>query len=211
VNFRLPRIYPVTDARISGISHAEQVAKLIAGGAVMIQLREKYASPSEFYKSAEEALSIAKSHGVKIIINDRVDIAMALNADGVHLGQGDMPTGKARGLLGPNAIIGLSTHTVEQAREALKLPVDYIAIGPVFATKTKENPDTVVGLDVLAEVRNAVRDMPLVAIGGIDSQNLPLIYQNGADAAAVIGQIVSDAAGIEARIRELIQRSASKC
>ena len=137
MNLKLPQIYPITDTRLSGLSHAEQVKRLIDGGAKFIQLREKYLAPKDFYADAENALKIARENNVKIIINDRVDFALALKADGVHLGQDDLPPDKARKILGENAIIGFSTHNIKQAIEALKFPVDYIAIGPVFATDDK--------------------------------------------------------------------------
>ena len=140
LNLELPNIYPITDVLISGLSHAEQVERLIAGGASLIQLREKHASPREFYESASHAVKIAKELNIHVIINDRVDIALALDADGVHLGQDDMPPEKAREILGDDAIIGFSTHSVKQAHRALKLPVNYIAIGPIFPTQTKANP-----------------------------------------------------------------------
>ncbi len=133
MNFNFPKIYPITDVRLTKLSHAEQVEKLIEGGAKIIQLREKYASPKDFYESANNALEIARRHNVKIIINDRVDIALALKADGVHLGQDDLPPEQARKILGERAIIGFSTHNIKQAIPAIKLPVNYIAIGPVFA------------------------------------------------------------------------------
>ena len=211
MNLHLPRIYPITDARISGISHAEQVERLIAGGAKLIQLREKNASPKDFYEAAAEAIEIAKMHGVRIIINDRVDIALALKADGVHLGQDDMPPESARSILGANAIIGFSTHSIEQARAAMDLPVDYIALGPIFPTKTKENPDDIVGLNNLREVRDSIGDLPLVAIGGITGKELSAVFDAGADSAAMIGSIVSDPSNIENRMRELIQLAAAKC
>ncbi|MEO6589182.1 MAG: thiamine phosphate synthase, partial [Pyrinomonadaceae bacterium] len=125
MHFSLPKVYPITDVRLSGISHAEQVAKLIAGGARFIQLREKYLAPKEFYSEAEKALKIARDANVKIIINDRVDIAFALKADGVHLGQDDLPPESAREILGEKAIIGFSTHNIEQAVKAIKYRVDY--------------------------------------------------------------------------------------
>ena len=109
----------------------------------------------------------AHEYRAQIIINDRVDIALALHADGVHLGQDDLWPDEARKILGPDAIIGFSTHSVEQASDALKLPVDYIAIGPIFGTSTKENPDPIVGPDGLHAVRKAIGEMPLVAIGGL--------------------------------------------
>src|SRR4051812_19965313 len=162
MSFELPKLYPVTDRRLSGLSHAEQVARLIDGGATFIQLREKHLSPREFYVEAEEALRVARARGARLIINDRADIALALGADGVHLGQDDMPPEAARALLGEGAVIGFSTHSVEQTIAAARLPVDYIAIGPVFATTSKENPDPQVGLEGLRRVREAVPFLPLV-------------------------------------------------
>ena len=157
----LPKIYPITDTRFANLSHARQVVKFIEGGAELIQLREKFASPKDFYEDAREAIEIARAENVKIIINDRVDIALALKADGVHLGQTDLPPEFARRILGEKAIIGFSTHNLEQALEALKFPIDYLAIGPVFATKTKENPDKTVGIEGLKKVREAIVDFPL--------------------------------------------------
>ena len=132
MKFTLPKIYPITDRRISGLSHIGQVQRLIDGGATLIQIRDKDAAGGEFYTAAVEAIEYARSRGVTIIVNDRVDIGMASGADGVHLGQDDLPPEHARKLLGDNAIIGFSTHSVEQALDAIKLPVDYIAIGPIF-------------------------------------------------------------------------------
>lgn len=192
MNFSLPKIYPITDARLSKISHAAQVEKLVAAGATFIQLREKYASPKEFYEFAEVALEIARLKNVKIIINDRVDIALALKADGVHLGQDDLPPREARKILGVNAIIGFSTHNVEQAIAAAQMEIDYVAIGPVFSTQTKENPDPVVGLEGINKVRRAIGNFPLVAIGGINAENLSRVFQAGADTAAIISNLVSD-------------------
>ncbi|MGH9820424.1 MAG: thiamine phosphate synthase, partial [Pyrinomonadaceae bacterium] len=153
MNLKLPKIYAITDTALSGISHEEQVKRLIEGGITFIQLREKHSSPREFYESAKTAVAIAREHRVTIVINDRADIAVAVNADGVHLGQHDLSPKHARNLLGPNAIIGYSTHTLEQAQAALGLPVDYIAIGPVFATSTKQNPDAEVGIEGIRAVK----------------------------------------------------------
>ena len=140
LNFALPKIYPITDVRLSGISHAEQVKRLIDGGAEFIQLREKYLAPKDFYADAEKALKIARDANVKIIINDRVDIALALKSRRRSSRTGRSAARTGAGNFGENAIIGFSTHNLEQAVEALKFPIDYIAIGPVFATETKENP-----------------------------------------------------------------------
>lgn len=200
----LPKLYPITDARLSGLSHAEQVRRLSAGGATLIQLREKHHSPREFYQEAEEALAVARSLGVLLIINDRVDIAFALSADGVHLGQDDLPPAAARSLLGDSAIIGFSTHSVEQAIAAALLPVDYIAIGPIYKTSSKENPDPVVGLDGLRRVKQAVGQIPLVAIGGIRHENMGEVFAAGADSIAVISLLLSDSSKIESHTRELL-------
>lgn len=205
----LPRIYPITDVRISGLSHAEQVKRLTAGGATLIQLREKHFSPRDFYDAAAETIEFARRRGVKIIINDRVDIALALNADGVHLGQDDMPPDAARQVLGEKAIIGFSTHSIEQARAGVKLPIDYIAFGPIFETYTKQGPDTIVGLGRLCEVKDLAGSVPLVAIGGINRQNLRSIFEAGADSAAMIGAVVSDEAEITSGMKEMLQIAAN--
>lgn len=198
----LPKIYPITDTRISKISHAEQVEKLIEGGATFIQLREKYAAPKDFYAAAKTALEIARQYAVKIIINDRVDIALALKADGIHLGQDDLPPEQARKILGERAIIGYSTHDLEQAFEASKMPIDYLAIGPVFATNTKENPDAVVGIEGVKKVRQNIGDFPLVAIGGITLENFAEVLEAGADSVAVISSLISDAEKIAEKMRK---------
>ena len=190
MELNLPKIYPITDTRLTNLSHAEQVEKLIAGGARFIQLREKYASPKDFYDDAKAAIEIARQNSARIIINDRVDIALALRADGVHLGQDDLPPAKARKILGDEAIIGFSTHSVKQAIEAVRLPIDYVAIGPVFATQTKENADEIVGIEGVRRVREAIGDFPMVAIGGITTGNFREIFEAGADSLAVIKAVL---------------------
>ena len=198
------RLYPITDRRISGLTHAEQVARLSAGGARLIQLREKHLAPREFHREAEAAMRVARSEGVQIIINDRVDIALALGADGVHLGQDDLPPEAARRLMGPDAVIGFSTHNAEQAQRAANMPIDYIAIGPICASPTKVNPDPVVGLNELRRVRDLVGSIPLVAIGGITAENAAEIIAAGADAVAVISALLRQSSAIEERTSELL-------
>lgn len=163
---------------------------------MLIQLRDKHATPREFYRAAAAALEVARHHHAKLIINDRVDIALALKADGVHLGQTDVPATAARQLLGDEAIIGFSTHNLEQARQAIALPVDYLAFGPIFQTLTKDNPDTVTGLAALREISVLKSHLPLVGIGGITLTNALQVLRSGADAVAVIGQLVADSAKI---------------
>jgi thiamine-phosphate pyrophosphorylase len=203
MSFSLPKIYPITDCQISGLSHAEQVERLAAGGATLIQLREKHETPDEFYRNAIDAMLIARRLGVQIIINDRVDIAIAINADGVHLGQDDLPPDRARRLLGDSRIIGFSTHVLEQALAADAAPIDYLAIGPIFQTATKENPDPVVGLETITEVSRLV-SMPLVAIGGITLDTAQSVLKAGADSVAVISDLLS-CGDISERTRRFIE------
>ena len=203
MSFSLPRLYPITDTLISGLSHAEQVERLAAGGASLIQLREKRAYPRDFYFAALEAMSAARSLGVQIVINDRADIAVAVRADGVHLGQADLPPDRARRLLGESRIIGYSTHTLEQALEANSAAVDYIAIGPVFQTFTKERPDSSVSLETITEVKRHIAK-PLVAIGGITLITARLVIEAGADSVAVISDLLS-AGNIADRTRSFLE------
>ena len=200
----LPKLYPITDTRLTGLSHAEQVERLRDGGARFIQLREKHLSPREFYDAAEATLDLARERGVRLIVNDRADIALALGADGVHLGQHDLDPAVARRLLGDRFIIGYSTHTVAQAIEAARLPVDYIALGPIFPTRTKENPAPTVGLEALRRVRDAIDpSVALVAIGGINRANARAALDAGADSIALISALLDAPDKIAQRTKEL--------
>jgi thiamine-phosphate pyrophosphorylase len=201
---QLPKLYPITDVRLTGLSHAEQVERLAEGGATLIQLRDKLAAPREFYQSALEAMRVARRLGVRIIINDRVDIAMAVEADGVHLGQDDLPPERARQLLGPSRLVGYSTHNLEQALAADSAPIDYLAFGPVFQTSTKEKPDPVVGLDALREIKRRLTK-PLVAIGGITLDRAGSVITAGADSIAVIADLYT-AGNLTQRAREFFDR-----
>ena len=202
---KLPRIYPLTDVPLSRISHAEQVKLLSLGGASLVQLREKRMPARKFYEQAKEAMAVALSCGVQLLINDRVDVALAVGAHGVHLGQDDMPPDAARKLLGPNAVIGYSTHNIEQAIAATKLPIDYLAIGPIFATTTKTDTAPVLGLDGLRTVREAIGSFPLVAIGGITAANGGAVIEAGADSVAVISALLSNSHRIPEATRSLLQ------
>lgn len=206
-------LYAITDARLTNLSHAAQVSELIAGGARLIQLRDKHSSPHEFYEDAQKAVHIARLAGATLIINDRVDIALALGADGVHLGQDDLPPASARRLIDEKAsgrkfIIGCSTHNEAQAIAAASSPVDYIAVGPVFQTTSKDNPDPAIGLEGVRRVRAALDAMrarvPLVAIGGIDTGRAKDVLRAGANSVAVIGALLSENSNIEARTREFL-------
>jgi len=208
MKFELPKLYPITDRRLSGLTHAGQVARLCEGGARLVQLREKALPAREFYAEVLEALRVARLFGARVVVNDRVDVALAAGADGVHVGQDDVPPEAARALLGGGKIVGFSTHSVEQAAAAARLPVDYIAIGPVFDTSSKENPDPVVGLEGVRRVRAAIGTLPLVAIGGITAETAPSVLEAGADSVAVIGALLntSDPAEITRRTRDFLAR-----
>jgi thiamine-phosphate pyrophosphorylase len=200
----LPLVYPITDRRLTGLTHAEQVERLAEGGATFIQLRDKSASPREFYDQALEAVRAARRLGARIIINDRIDIALAVGADGVHIGQDDLPAEKARALMGSDRIIGFSTHSLKQALEATSMPVDYIAVGPVFATSTKENPDAVVGLDIIGEIKSRT-SKPVVAIGGITLDRAGAVACAGADSLAIISDLYATG-DIAERVRGFFER-----
>lgn len=198
------KLYPITDTQLSSRTHAEQLIQLAAGGARLVQLREKNLASRAFFEEAVTAMEAARANGIKVIINDRVDIALCVGADGVHLGQDDLPPQAARELLGPDAIIGFSTHDSEQARRAVALPISYLAIGPIFTTKTKANPDEVVGLEELRRVREIVGDIPLVAIGGITLENASAVVSAGADAVALISALYQNPAQIPQTTRQVL-------
>ena len=201
----LPRVYALTDVQLSGLSHAEQVELLSAGGATLVQLREKEMPPREFYEQAKAAVDVAVRRGVQLLINDRVDVALAVGAHGVHLGQDDMPPEAARRLLGPKAVIGYSTHNIEQAIAATKFPIDYLAIGPIFATTSKSDTAPVLGPDGLRTVRQATGAFPLVAIGGISHANAREVIEAGADSVAVINALLSNSSKIPEATQSLLQ------
>ena len=186
---RLPTLYPITDQERSGLRHSEQVKLLAAGGARLVQLRDKTSSPKHFHQEAMRVMAIAREFEMQVIINDRVDVALAVSANGVHLGQDDLSPSVARGLLGNHAIIGISTHNLKQAVGALAEPVDYIALGPIFETSSKRDTAPVLGLNELREVRRAIGDKPIVAIGGITLANAQETLAAGADSVAVISAL----------------------
>src|SRR5262245_25705183 len=194
--FPLPTVYAITDQKLSGLPHSHQVKLLAEGGVKLIQLRDKDSSPREFQLEAVKALAIARPLGVKVIINDRVDIALAISADGVHLGQDDLPAAAAHRLLGEQAIIGFSTHRLDQALNAAHEPVSYIAVGPIFATSSKIDTEPVLGLDGLAVIRRHLQGTPLVAIGGISEKNAIDVLRAGADSVAVISSLLNNPARI---------------
>lgn len=182
----LPLIYPITQPSPS-LSVKDQVRSFAEAGAALIQIRDKNATSRELFEIVSDVLSAASENGTLIVVNDRVDIAMLTGAKAVHLGQTDIPPDAARRSLGDDAIIGLSTHNLQQAKEASHQPVDHIAVGPIFRTTTKADPDPIVGIDGLKAIREALPDIPIVAIGGITRKNIGSVFEAGADSAAVIG------------------------
>lgn len=173
-------LYAVTDSGMNkkwGRSMVDAVVAAIQGGATIVQLREKDAETRDFLETAKSCLAVCRSHGVPLLINDRVDIALASDADGVHVGQSDMPASVARTLLGPEKIIGVSCKTIEQAQQAWIGGADYIGSGGVYSTNTKANNPTI-GLDGLKTVCSASK-LPVVAIGGINASNAGTVIEMG--------------------------------
>ena len=176
--------------------------QLGAGGARLLQLRVK--QPTRYFVAlATEVKQICRRYQCAFIINDRVDIALAVEADGVHVGQGDLPLVAARRILGPDKIIGVSTHNPQQALTAEQEGADYIGFGPLFGTTTKATGYTARGLEQLQEMRKQVR-IPIVAIGGITVERAPSALQAGADAVAIISDIVL-APDIQHRVKALLR------
>ena len=186
------RLYVITDEKVSrGRSHVQVAEAAIAGGADVLQLRDKEASGARLYRVALQLRKLTREAKVPFIVNDRLDIALAADADGVHVGQADLPASVVRELMGPGRILGVSVDTAEEAIRAEKDGADYLGVGPVFeARETKPDAGEPLGVDRIARIRRNCR-LPIVAIGGIDAENALKVREAGADAAAVISAIVS--------------------
>jgi thiamine-phosphate pyrophosphorylase len=182
----LPGLYAIADAAFG--DPVELARFLFDGGARLVQVRNKNAGAAELLRQVETILGFAPTDG-RVIVNDRADVALLTGADGVHLGQTDLPAVNARAILPPNSLIGVSTHNLEQAIRCETEPVDYIAAGPVFQTSTKANPEPVIGLDGLREICASVTK-PVVAIGGITRLNAEAVFECGATSAAVISDLL---------------------
>jgi thiamine-phosphate pyrophosphorylase len=186
----LPPFYAILDPeQIRDRSVETVLSELLAGGVKVLQLRVKAMAPRDFLRLARQTRVRTREYNCCLIVNDRVDIALACDADGVHLGQEDLPMRSARKLMGQKTI-GISTHDISQAQEAERTGADYIGFGPVFATATKDTGYSARGLDKLREIRKAVQ-LPIVAIGGITESNVTSAWQAGADGAAIISDILS--------------------
>ena len=196
------RLYVITDRKLSlGRTNEEVIRHAIAGGTDVVQLRDKEASTAAMYREAVLLRNLTKTTGTPLIINDRIDIALAVDADGVHLGQEDLPVSVARKLLGPDKLIGISTHSLEQALTAILENPDYVSIGPVFSTQTKKAGPPV-GTGLIRQLKKKTH-IPVIAIGGIGLQNVREVFQSGADCVAIVSSIVS-AENVEESVRRFI-------
>ena len=184
------RLYVITDEKASrGRSHLQVAEAAILGGADVLQLRDKESSSGRLYRVAMQLRKLTRDANIPFIVNDRLDIALAADADGVHVGQADLPASVVRGIMGPGRILGVSVDTVEEALLAEKDGADYLGVGPVFEARgTKPDAGEPLGVDRIARIRRHCR-LPIVAIGGIDAENAGKVRDAGADAAAVISAV----------------------
>lgn len=179
----------VTDRALCGARPMEEVVlEAVRGGVSSVQLREKHLTTRPFVETAAHLKALLAPFGIPLLINDRVDVALAMGADGVHVGQDDMPCEIVRRLLGPRAIIGLSVETWEDVVRAQDQPVDYLGVSPIFATPTKTDTRGAWGLEGLARIRAFSRH-PLVAIGGLNEANIPVVVHAGAEGIAVVSAL----------------------
>lgn len=210
------RLYALLDPGTAGGHALPDLARQIAQGATIVQLRDKLSGTRAMVERARDIHRVLAPARIPFVINDRVDVALASGADGVHIGQQDMAAEDARRLLGPKAIIGLSLKSIRQAEAAPVEQLDYVAIGGVFATTSKDNPDPPVGLDGLRAIHGAVRRrapaMPVVAIAGIDANNAADVIAAGADGVAVISALsrAADPAQAARGLRSIVDAALAK-
>ncbi|NLC06750.1 MAG: thiamine phosphate synthase [Syntrophomonadaceae bacterium] len=201
-NFLAADLYGITAEEYSlGRNNVEVVSQMIKAGLKVIQYREKDKKMREKYQECLKLREITRQAGVTFIVNDHVDLALLVGADGIHLGQDDLPVNRVRELVGKDMLIGLSTHSPAQAQSALEMGVDYIGVGPIFSTQTKKDVCAPVGLEYLDYVVKHI-PLPFVAIGGIKEHNIAEVARRGAKCIALVTEIVG-AADIEAKIRNL--------
>lgn len=209
----LPRVYPIIDRDLihaKGCPLLSAVAGLLAGGAQILQLRHKGHWTREIFSEAEAIAQLCSGAGAAFIVNDRADMAMLLGA-GLHVGQEDLEPAHARRLIGERGLIGFSTHNAGQLASAAREPVDYAALGPMYATTSKLNPDPVVGLENLRNWRK-LAPQPLVAIGGITRENARAVFNAGADSVAIIGDLIPSVcteSSMRVRMNEWLQLTQS--
>jgi thiamine-phosphate pyrophosphorylase len=199
----LPRFYPILDTEVAlrrGVDPVKAAEQILEGGARILQFRHKRFLSREAFRWLEQIADLARTNAVPLVINDRADLAQLFGA-GLHLGQDDLLPSIARRVVGPDAAVGYSTHNEAQLRSADGEPADYLALGPIFGTVTKENPDPTVGLDELRRLR-PLSNRPLAAIGGITRGNARQVLDAGADSVAVIGDLFPDDGRIAARTKD---------
>jgi thiamine-phosphate pyrophosphorylase len=206
-------LYLVTDRGLSlGRSNLEIITAAVAGGVTVVQLREKAATTRELYEEGRKIRDFLREREIPLIINDRLDIALALDADGVHLGQDDMPVAAARKILGKDKIIGASVFTPAEAREAEAAGADYLGLSPIFVTSTKPELTAQIGIEGIPPIRRAVR-IPLVGIGSLNAGNAFRAVEAGLDGVAVVSAICShrDPEGAARAIKaEVVRAKASR-
>ena len=185
----LPRLYVILDAALLTVPETECAQKLVDAGVRLLQYRNKAASARELFERAKRLSSALVPRGVTFLVNDRADIAWAAEATGVHVGQEDLGAEAARSVVGKERLLGVSTHNLDQFEDAAASSADYVAIGPVFSTSTKANPDPLVGLEMIRRIR-PLTNKPIVAIGGITLERASEVIQAGADSLAVISDIL---------------------
>jgi thiamine-phosphate pyrophosphorylase len=189
MNLVFPRLYAILDPTLLTSSELDLAEALAGSGVELIQYRNKTASSRQFFEISRQLSSVLGPRGVRLVVNDRPDIAMLAGAGGVHVGQDDLSVEDARAVCGQDRWVGVSTHTLEQLAAADRTSADYIALGPIFPTATKKNPDPVVGTELLRKARQMTKK-PLVAIGGITLERAAEVYRAGADSLAVIRDLI---------------------
>ena len=198
-------LYVITDAGLSrGRSHAEVLREAIAGGASVVQLRDKGLTTRELVSEGQKLRSLTREMGALLIVNDRIDVALAVEADGVHVGPDDMPVALARELVGPHRILGASAGTVAEARAAQAEGADYLGVGSVYPTRTKADAGEPIGPNGLAHIVASV-SIPVVGIGGINETDVAEVITAGAEGVAIISAVVA-ADDVRAATRRLVER-----
>jgi len=201
----LPRFYPILDTEVAlrrGVDPVIAAQQILDAGAKILQFRHKGFLSREAFTWLEQIADLARVARVTLVVNDRADLAKLFGA-ALHLGQDDLLPSVARRVVGPDTMVGYSTHNEAQLSAACAEPADYLALGPVFGTATKENPDPTVGLDELRRLR-AISNRPLVAIGGITRANAQQVLDAGADSVAVIGDLFPEVGNIQTRTKEYL-------
>ena len=207
MNLVFPRLYAIIDPTLLTNSELDLAETLAGSGVELIQYRNKTASSRQFFEISRQLSSSLSPRGVRLIVNDRPDIALLAGAGGVHVGQEDLSVEEARAICGSDRWVGVSTHTLEQLTAADRTSADYIAFGPIFQTVTKKNPDPIVGTEILWKARQLTKK-PLVAIGGITLERAAEVYRAGADSLAVIRDLIC-APNPGVRAREYLDVAAS--